>query len=134
MVVNAAGIVKTTRQLQRQTCKAWKSILSYSTALHIFAKDKAPVLCISARIVCSGEIEAATRRRTYRMQLMSMAGPSSWKVEAAHCLTLRTSIIGLELHRKTSLIEWFLASARHGERLYECHFHRLDHHGNRQVR
>lgn len=25
-----------------------------------------------------------------------------------HCITLRTSIIGLELHRKTSLIEWFL--------------------------
>ena len=27
----------------------------------------------------------------------------------AHCLTLRTSIIGLELGRKGSLVEWFLA-------------------------
>ena len=26
-----------------------------------------------------------------------------------HCVTLRTSIIGLELSRKASLIEWFLA-------------------------
>jgi dTDP-4-dehydrorhamnose reductase len=30
------------------------------------------------------------------------------EVAAPHCVTLRTSIIGLELHRKTSLIEWFL--------------------------
>lgn len=30
------------------------------------------------------------------------------EVTAPHCVTLRTSIIGLELHRKTSLIEWFL--------------------------
>ncbi len=27
----------------------------------------------------------------------------------AHCVTLRTSIIGLELSRKTGLVEWFLA-------------------------
>lgn len=30
------------------------------------------------------------------------------EVDEAHCVTLRTSIIGLELHRKRSLIEWFL--------------------------
>ncbi|PDT07179.1 NAD(P)-dependent oxidoreductase [Rhizobium sp. M1] len=30
------------------------------------------------------------------------------EVTYEHCITLRTSIIGLELHRKTSLIEWFL--------------------------
>lgn len=31
------------------------------------------------------------------------------EVSEPHCLTLRTSIIGLELSRKRSLIEWFLA-------------------------
>ncbi len=31
------------------------------------------------------------------------------EVSEPHCLTLRTSIIGLELNRKRSLIEWFLA-------------------------
>lgn len=31
------------------------------------------------------------------------------EVHDAHCLTLRTSIIGFELSRKTSLLEWFLA-------------------------
>ena len=31
------------------------------------------------------------------------------EVAASHCLTLRTSVIGLELARKASLIEWFLA-------------------------
>jgi len=31
------------------------------------------------------------------------------EVNHSHCLTLRTSIIGLELARKSSLIEWFLA-------------------------
>jgi dTDP-4-dehydrorhamnose reductase len=30
------------------------------------------------------------------------------EVATDHCITLRTSIIGLELHRKTSLVEWFL--------------------------
>jgi len=33
------------------------------------------------------------------------------EVSHAHCLTIRTSIIGLELARKSSLIEWFLAQA-----------------------
>jgi len=28
-----------------------------------------------------------------------------------HCLTLRTSIIGLEISRKSSLVEWFLAQS-----------------------
>src|SRR5262249_5174440 len=31
------------------------------------------------------------------------------EVHEPHCITLRSSIIGLELSRKTSLIEWFLA-------------------------
>ncbi|HLB43523.1 MAG TPA: SDR family oxidoreductase [Gammaproteobacteria bacterium] len=31
------------------------------------------------------------------------------EVNAQHCITLRTSFIGLELSRKTSLLEWFLA-------------------------
>ncbi|MGO4353287.1 dTDP-4-dehydrorhamnose reductase family protein [Rhizobium sp. RAF36] len=31
------------------------------------------------------------------------------EVSAENCITLRTSIIGLELHRKTSLVEWFLS-------------------------
>jgi dTDP-4-dehydrorhamnose reductase len=30
-------------------------------------------------------------------------------VDAANCITLRTSIIGRELSRKTGLLEWFLA-------------------------
>jgi dTDP-4-dehydrorhamnose reductase len=30
---------------------------------------------------------------------------------APHCVTLRTSMIGLELHRRTSLVEWFLAAS-----------------------
>jgi len=31
------------------------------------------------------------------------------EVSDSHCITLRTSIIGLELYRKRSLIEWFLS-------------------------
>lgn len=31
------------------------------------------------------------------------------EVDEAHCITLRTSLIGHELDRKTSLVEWFLA-------------------------
>ena len=31
------------------------------------------------------------------------------EVSEEHCITLRTSIIGRELHRKKSLLEWFLA-------------------------
>lgn len=33
------------------------------------------------------------------------------EVHDEHCLTLRTSIIGFELSRKTSLLEWFLAQS-----------------------
>lgn len=33
------------------------------------------------------------------------------EVAGANCLTLRTSMIGLELHRKRSLIEWYLAQS-----------------------
>jgi dTDP-4-dehydrorhamnose reductase len=33
------------------------------------------------------------------------------EVQDAHCLTLRTSIIGRELSRKKSLLEWFLAQS-----------------------
>lgn len=33
------------------------------------------------------------------------------EVVGANCLTLRTSMIGLELHRKRSLIEWYLAQS-----------------------
>ena len=33
------------------------------------------------------------------------------EIHDAHCLTLRTSIIGLELGRKGSLVEWFLAQS-----------------------
>jgi dTDP-4-dehydrorhamnose reductase len=31
------------------------------------------------------------------------------EVDEPHCLTLRTSIVGLELERKSGLVEWFLA-------------------------
>ncbi len=31
------------------------------------------------------------------------------ELDRPHCLTLRTSIVGLELARKTGLVEWFLA-------------------------
>lgn len=109
IVVNAIGIVK-----QRGEANDWVESLEVNALLpHRLAS-----LCRSTgvRLIhVSTDCVFSGRKGNYRESDMADAddiyGRTKHIGEVAgdRCLTLRTSIIGLELHRRTSLIEWYLA-------------------------
>jgi len=108
-VVNAIGIVK---QLQ----EANESIPSLQ--INALFPHRLALLCkgISARMIhLSTDCVFSGEKGNYVESDFSDADDLYGKtkflgeVTDSHCLTLRTSMIGLELSRKKSLIEWFLA-------------------------
>lgn len=112
VVINAVGIVK-----QRATAK--ESIPSLE--INALLPHRLTVLCrmVGARLVqMSTDCVFAGTKGGYTEDDISDAtdlyGRSKYlgEVRDEGCVTLRTSIIGLELARKTSLIEWYLA--QHG--------------------
>lgn len=108
-VINAVGVVK-----QRKSAKdaipslEINALFPHRLALMCEAV-KARMVHISTDCVFSG------RKGKYTEQDLSDAedlyGKSKYlgEVTDSHCVTLRSSIIGLELSHKTGLIEWFLA-------------------------
>lgn len=108
-VVNAVGIVK-----QRKDAKeAIPSIEINSLFPHRLAvmceAAKARMIHMSTDCVFSGK--KGNYIESDHSDAYDLYGKSKFlgEVYEAHCVTLRTSIIGLELLRKSSLIEWFLA-------------------------
>ena len=108
-VVNAVGIVK-----QRATAK--ESIPSLE--VNALFPHRLAVLCLAAgaRLVhlstdCVFSGRRATTPKATCPTPTDLYGRSKLlgEVRGQHCITLRTSMIGLELTRKASLIEWFLA-------------------------
>lgn len=108
-VVNAVGIVK-------QQSAAKESIPSIE--INALLPHRLAELCkaTGARFVhMSTDCVFAGRKGNYREDDPSDAedlyGKSKYlgEVHEDHCLTLRTSIIGTELYRRKSLLEWFLA-------------------------
>lgn len=108
-VVNCVGIVK-----QRPTAK--ESIPSLE--INALLPHRLSVLCkaVGARLVhMSTDCVFSGRKGNYSIDDLSDAedlyGKSKFlgEVHDQHCITLRTSIIGRELARKKSLLEWFLA-------------------------
>ena len=108
-VINAVGIVK-----QRTTAK--ESIPSLE--LNSLLPHRLSVLCkvAGARLVhLSTDCVFSGKKGNYKDSDPSDAedlyGRTKYlgEVRDSHCLTLRTSIIGFELSRKKSLLEWFLA-------------------------
>ncbi len=108
-VVNAVGIVK-----QRSTAK--ESIPSLE--INALLPHQLAVLCkcVGARLVhLSTDCVFSGRKGNYLESDPSDAedlyGKTKYlgEVYDGHCLTLRTSIIGKELARHTSLLDWFLA-------------------------
>jgi dTDP-4-dehydrorhamnose reductase len=108
-VVNAVGIVK-------QQSAAKESIPSIE--INALLPHRLAELCkaAGARFVhMSTDCVFAGRKGNYREDDPSDAedlyGKSKYlgEVHEGHCLTLRTSIIGTELYRRKSLLEWFLA-------------------------
>jgi len=111
VVVNCVGIVK-----QRATAKeaipsiTINALLPHQLAL-LCAEQGARLIHLSTDCVFSG------RRGNYRENdfpdANDLYGRTKLLGEVAEppCLTLRTSIIGWELNRKKSLLEWFVAQA-----------------------
>jgi dTDP-4-dehydrorhamnose reductase len=108
-VINAVGVVK-----QRQSAKeAIPSLTINSLFPHRLSQMcesiKARTIHFSTDCIFSG------RRGNYTEADVSDAedlyGRSKFlgEIQDKHCVTLRSSVIGLELSRKASLIEWFLA-------------------------
>lgn len=107
-VINAIGIVKQ-RDKEQEIVSSIKinSLLPHQLA-DICQKQGTRLIHISTDCVFSGkrgyylESDVPDAEDIYgRTKLLG-------EVTGAGCLTLRTSIIGLELSRKKSLIEWFL--------------------------
>jgi len=107
-VVNAVGIVK-------QQSASKESIPSIE--INALFPHRLAVLCkaVGARLVhMSTDCVFSGRKGNYQENDLSDAGDLYGKskylgeVHEPHCLTLRTSIIGTELTRKKSLVEWFL--------------------------
>lgn len=108
-VINAVGIVK-----QRATAK--ESIPSLEVNALFPHRLSEVCKAAGARLVhLSTDCVFSGRKGGYRegdeADAQDLYGRSKLlgELHEPHCLTLRTSIIGLELHRKKSLIEWFLA-------------------------
>lgn len=108
-VINAVGIVK-------QQSASKESIPSID--INALFPHRLAMLCkaLGARLVhMSTDCVFAGRKGNYHESDASDAedlyGKSKFlgEVQEAHCVCLRTSIIGTELTRKKSLLEWFLA-------------------------
>lgn len=108
-VINAVGIIK-----QRDTSKE----IIPSLEINALLPHKLSVLCkiSGARLVhLSTDCIFSGKKGNYKEADPSDAedlyGRSKYlgEVHGPHCLTLRTSIIGFELFRKKSLLEWFLS-------------------------
>ena len=109
VVVNAVGIVK-----QRKSSKDSIPSLEINALFpHKLAElgklNNFRVIHVSTDCVFDGAKGNYTEQDD--MTAKDLYGMSKYlgELHEEHCLTLRTSIIGLELGRKSSLIEWFLA-------------------------
>ncbi len=107
--VNAIGIIKQ-RKSSRDSVTSIEVNSLFPHRLALVCKEyHTRMIHISTDCVFSGkkgnytEADAADAEDIYgRSKLLG-------EVVEEHCLTLRTSMIGPELHRKKSLLEWFLA-------------------------
>jgi dTDP-4-dehydrorhamnose reductase len=107
-IINAVGIVK-----QRSDAKECLPSLEINALL----PHRLAVLCrtINARLIhMSTDCVFSGRKGGYTeddaFDAEDLYGQTKFlgEVHAAHAVTLRSSIIGLELNRKTGLVEWFL--------------------------
>ena len=108
-VINAIGIVK-----QRDEAKAALPSLELNAVFphrlsNICAVAGARLIHMSTDCVFSGDRGAYTEDDPSDARDLYGRTKYLGEVSSPNCATLRTSIIGLELSRKASLIEWFLA-------------------------
>jgi dTDP-4-dehydrorhamnose reductase len=108
-VVNAAGVVKQRPTAEEAIPSLEVNALFPHRLARVCAAARARIVHLSTDCVFSGvkgsyaETDAPDPKDLYgRSKLLG-------EVSQPHCLTLRTSIIGLELGRKRGLVEWFLS-------------------------
>jgi dTDP-4-dehydrorhamnose reductase len=109
VIINSIGIVKQ-RSLAKEAIPSLEinSLLPHKLA-YICKLIKARLICVSTDCVFTG------RKGNYMEQdvpdAVDLYGRTKLlgEVTDVDCLTMRTSIIGLELFRKHGLVEWFLA-------------------------
>jgi dTDP-4-dehydrorhamnose reductase len=108
-IINAVGIVK-----QRPTAKESIPSLEINSLL----PHRLSVLCkaVGARLIhlstdCIFSGKKGNYQETDSSDAEDLYGKTKFlgETQDSHCLTLRTSIIGRELSRHKSLLEWFLA-------------------------
>lgn len=110
VVVNAVGIVKQREAAHDPVLSIEVNALLPHRLARLCRTAGARLVHISTDCVFSGARGEYTERDI--PDPVDLYGRSKWLGEVAdqpHALTLRTSIIGLELGRTTGLIEWFLA-------------------------
>lgn len=108
-VVNAVGIVKQRLAAKESIPSLEVNSLFPHRLSEVCRAAGARLVHLSTDCVFSGRKGAY--RETDDADAQDLYGRSKLlgELHEPHCLTLRTSIIGLELSRKKSLIEWFLA-------------------------
>ncbi|MGE3919329.1 MAG: dTDP-4-dehydrorhamnose reductase family protein [Gammaproteobacteria bacterium] len=108
-VINAIGIVKQRSDAKQSIPSLEINALFPHRLANLCSMINARMIHISTDCVFSGEKGQYTEDDP--MDARDLYGQSKFlgEVHDNHCVTLRSSIIGLELSRKTSLIEWFLA-------------------------
>ncbi|MGB5617037.1 MAG: SDR family oxidoreductase [Desulfobacterales bacterium] len=109
VIVNAIGIIKQRKSAKESITSIEINSLFPHRLAHTCKTGNAKLIHLSTDCVFSGkkgnyrEEDTADAEDLYgRTKLLG-------EVIEEHCLTLRTSMIGPELHRNKSLLEWFLA-------------------------
>lgn len=109
VVINAVGIVKQRKAAQEAIPSLEINALFPHRLAKLCKAVNVRMIHFSTDCVFSGFKGKYTEEDP--SDAMDLYGKSKYlgEVQDSHCITLRTSIIGLELARKTGLIEWFLA-------------------------
>jgi len=108
-IVNAVGIIKQ-RSSDRESIPSLELNSLFPHRLAILCKTiNARMIHLSTDCVFSGK--KGNYREDDPSDALDLYGKSKYlgEVNEQHCITLRTSMIGRELSRKKSLLEWFLA-------------------------
>ena len=130
-VINAIGIVK-----QRDEAKAALPSLELNAVFphrlsNICSRRRGAHDPFEHRLRLFRGSRAVTRRMI-TSDARDLYGRTKYLGEVSddHCVTLRTSIIGLEFSRKASLIEWFLAQRGNHQWVSKGDLHGFHHHGD----
>lgn len=109
LVVNAAGIVKQRAEAHEKLPSLEVNALYPHRLALLCSLTGARLVHLSTDCVFSGRKGSYVEGDLPDPPDLYSRSKLLGEVEAPGCLTLRTSIIGLELGRKISLVEWFLA-------------------------